>query len=86
MRPKTDTPRWIAAILSLPGSGQARAGFGLPIGGFRSSSISRGRRGAGAFWPQPAGSGPLAIVVELGGSALVILDAGSGWGPAVSAC
>jgi uncharacterized membrane protein YphA (DoxX/SURF4 family) len=76
MRPKTDTPRWIAAILSwpwlLPISRAAFSAF--LIGGiqklvdFSAAVAEQAHLGLQPAWLWAA----TAIVVELGGSALVI--------------
>jgi len=91
MGAKTDTPRWIAAILSWPWLLPA-ARIAL-VSAFLIGGIAKLLDFQGAiaeqehFGLRPA---PLwataAIIVELGGSALVIFGRWGGWGPAPSAC
>ena len=77
MRPKTDTPRWIATILSLPWLlpiSRAALASAFLIGGiqklidFPAAVAEQAHFGLQPAWLWAAA----AIVVELGGSALVI--------------
>jgi uncharacterized membrane protein YphA (DoxX/SURF4 family) len=77
MRPKTDTPRWIATILSLPWLlpiARAALASAFLIGGiqklidFPAAVAEQAHFGLQPAWVWAAA----AIVVELGGSALVI--------------
>jgi uncharacterized membrane protein YphA (DoxX/SURF4 family) len=77
MRPKTDTPRWIAAILSLPWLlpiSRAALASAFLIGGiqklvdFPAAVAEQAHFGLQPAWLWAAA----AIVVELGGSALMI--------------
>jgi uncharacterized membrane protein YphA (DoxX/SURF4 family) len=77
MRPKTDTPRWVAAILSWPwllAIARLALVSAFLIGGFQKLTDFPGATAEQAhFGLQPAWLwAGAAIVIELGGSALVI--------------
>jgi uncharacterized membrane protein YphA (DoxX/SURF4 family) len=78
MRPKTDTPRWVAAILSLPWLlpiSRAALVSAFLIGGVQKLTDFNGAIAEQAhFGLEPASLwAAAAIIVEIGGSALVIL-------------